>query len=492
MSSLKTQMAKGVMWTAIGKYAGIVVQLVISMVLARLISPEDFGVVAIAQVAISFISILSDLGIGAAVIQNKTLSKSDLDSIFTFTILLSIVLAAIVIGASPLIASFYNNEKLVPISVMIAVAMFFNIMSTVPASLFMKEKRFAFIAKRDLAFNVLGGAVSIVYAFMGGGCYALVLAPIIRSVCLLVVNLREYPRRIDWHMNLVPLKKIFSFSVFQLLFNIVNYFSRNLDKLIIGKALNMKDLGYYQKSYSLMMMPLQNVTFVITPVLQPFFSDYQNDKNFIKEKYLKIIKLVATLSVPIGLLLYFTGYEIIYIMFGKNWLPAVPAFEILSWSIPLQMVLSTSGSIFQALNKTKVLFINGAICAGETVLGYIIVTLLKGDLNDFALSWVISNTTCFITCYLFMFRGIFHTSSLPVYRQFFHPIINGAIIFILCSIVNVWLGHDNILLSLIFKCAIAFLSSIFVVKVFNDYDLKKVYEQLKLKITKHSHTDKSL
>lgn len=478
-------MAKGVMWTAIGKYAGIGVSIIISMVLARLIAPEDFGVVAIAQVAISFISIISDLGIGAAVIQNKTLTNDDLDSIFTFTILFAVVLCGVVVGVSPGIAAFYDNQKLIPISVMIAVALFFNVVDTVPTSLFMKDKRFKFIAKRDLFFNILGGIISVVYAFLGGGCYALVLAPIIRAICLLVVNLRQYPRRIDWHMHLNPIKKIFSFSVFQMLFNIVNYFSRNLDKLIIGKALSMKELGFYQKSYQLMLMPLQNVTFVITPVLQPFFSDYQNDLNFISEKYLKIIKLVATISVPIGVLLYFTGYEIIYILYGHNWLPSVPAFEILAWSIPLQMVLSTTGSIFQATNQTRMLFISGLVCTCETVVGFIICTLLKGGLEDFAMAWTITNATSFITSFIFMYRIVFHKSSWPVYKQFAHPILNGILIFVFCYLVNLIIGKEHIIITLCLKCIIATICTFLVVSYFKDYDLRKLWHSMVFKLKGH-------
>lgn len=481
MSSLKTQMAKGVMWTAIGKYAGILVSIVISMVLARLIAPEDFGVVAIAQVAISFISIISDLGIGAAIIQNKTLTDDDLDSIFTFTILFAVVLCVVVVGVSPGIAEFYGNQKLVAISVMIAVALFFNVVDTVPTSLFMKDKRFKFIAKRDLFFNILGGIISVIYAFLGGGCYALVLAPIIRAICLLVVNLRQYPRRIDWHMHLNPIKKIFSFSVFQMLFNIVNYFSRNLDKLIIGRVLNMKELGYYQKSYQLMLMPLQKVTFVITPVLQPFFSDYQNDLEFISEKYLKIIKLIATVSVPLGVLLYFTGYEIIYILYGHNWLPSVPAFEILAWSIPLQMVLSTTGSIFQATNQTKMLFIVGSINTCETVIGFIICTVLHGGLNGFALAWTITNAINFITTFSIMFRVIFHKSSLNVYKQFSHSIINGFLICLGCLIISINMGHDYIILSLVLKCIVAIICTILVISCFKDYNLKQFLLKIKSK-----------
>lgn len=482
MGSLKAQMARGMMWTAVGKYVGIVVQLVLSMILARLVSPEDFGVVAIAQIAINFVCILSDLGVGTAVIQNKTLTDKDLDSIFTFTILFATALSIVVVGVSPFIAQYYDNQKLTPILIMISVAMLLNIIDTVPTSLFMKDKRFAFVAKRNLLFGVVGGVISITYAFMGGGCYALVLAPIIIAMCLLIVNLHQYPRHIDWHMHLEPIRKIFSFSVFQMLFNVVNYFSRNLDKLIIGKSLNMNELGYYQKSYQLMLMPLQNVTFVITPVLQPFLSDFQNDLNFISERYLKIIKFVATLSVPIGILLYFTGYEIIYMLFGENWISAVPAFEILAWSIPFQMVLSTTGSIFLAANKTNMLFLNGCINTCVTVVGFIICAFLHGGLEGFALAWTITNVMNFMTSYIILYRVIFHRSLLPVYKQFIHPLINGCLVFILCFGIARVFGHQYIVATLMLKSVMTGLCTILVISFFKDYELKIYYMLLKNKI----------
>lgn len=476
MSSLKINMAKGVMWTAVGKYAGVVVSIIVSMILARLISPEDFGVVAIAQVVITFVGVLSDLGIGTAVIQNKTLSESDLDSIFTFTILFAFLCSGVVTAASPFVADYYGNAKLIPVCAMIALAMLFNIVNTVPQSLFMKNKRFAFTAKRDLLFNCGGCIISIVYALMGGGCYALVLTPIITAAGLLTVNLRQYPRHIDWHMHMAPIRKIFSFSVFQLLFCVENYFSRNLDKLIIGKSLSLTDLGYYQKSYNLMMMPMQNITFVITPVLQPFLSDFQNDLKFIAEKYLQIIKLVATISVPLGIMLYFTAYELVTILYGVKWEPAVPAFRILALSVPLQMVLSTSGSIFQATNRTKALFITGVITTCETVLGFLVCAFIHGGMVAFATAWTVTNAVCFITTYIIMYRFEFGISSWPVYKQFAHPMVNGIIIFASCYGIQTVLGGSSPFLSLILKIAASGVSTVLVVLFYKDYNLKYYFK----------------
>ncbi|WP_223927347.1 lipopolysaccharide biosynthesis protein [Prevotella lacticifex] len=471
MSSLKVEMAKGLMWTAIGKYTGIVISIIVSMILARLITPEEFGIVAIAQVAIAFISVISDMGIGAAIVQNKTLTKSDYDNLFTFTVILGFLLSGVVVGMSPFLAKFYHSPKLVNVCIMIAISMFFGIISMVPEALFTKNKRFAFVNKRSMVFGVIGGIISIIYAFLGGGCYALVLSPILTAIPLFIIDMKEYPCHIVWHLSLAPFKKIFSFSFFQFSFGLVNYFSRNLDKLIIGRALDMKSLGYYQKSYSLMLMPLQNITFVITPVLQSFLSDYQDDLEFIREKYLKIIKLIATISFPLGVLLYYIGYEVVYILYGSQWVPAVPTFQIFALSIPLQLILSTTGSIFQSVNHTRDLFFVGIINTATTVSGFLICTCFWREMNSFALSWDITLIFNFIVSFSWMFRCIFKHSSLEVYKELLHPLVIGIIIFIVCGFVNFFIPKEYIVITLVLKILITLIVSYFMIRLYGDYDV---------------------
>lgn len=473
MSSLKKEMFKGILWTAASKYIGIVLSIVISMVLARLISPEEFGIVAIAQVAISFVGIIADLGIGAGIIQNKTLTDDDYDSLFTFTILLATIVSLIILVLSPFLANFYNNSKIVPICAMIAVSTFLGVMNMVPESLFNKNKRFDFIAKRSLFFGLVSGIISIVYALMGGGCYALVLSSIIVNLGVLIVGLMAYPRRLDLHFRMEPLKKIFSFSAFQFLFNLINYFSRNLDKLIIGKALSMNDLGYYQKSYNLMLMPLQNITFVITPVLQPFLSDYQDDLVFIRDKYNRLVKLISTISFPLGIFLYMAAEEIIVMMYGNNWLAAVPAFRILALSIPLQMVLSSSGSIFQATNKTKYLFFSGLLNTSVTVTGFVLCTILKGGMTSFAYAWDITLLINFLSSFIILYRGVFAQSSMIIYKQMLHPICNLVLIVLLWRLLFCYF-HFSFLISFICKLSICLFSTYITIVLFDDYPINKL------------------
>jgi PST family polysaccharide transporter len=199
--------------------------------------------------------------------------------------------------------------------------------------------------------------------------YALLINPVGSAVMLFGINYLTYPIGFKFKINLSAIKKIFSYSAFQFLFSFVTYFSRNLDNLLIGKFMGPRPLGYYEKSYKLMMMPLQMITYVISPVIHPVFSDYSNDKKRIYSNYLKIVQILAGIGFPLSVLLFFTAKELILIVFGRAWEPSVSVFKILSISVGIQMVMSSAGSIYQAAGNTKHLFISGLLCAMMSVIG---------------------------------------------------------------------------------------------------------------------------
>ena len=182
--SLKKDLFSGVFYTAVARYSGLIVSLVIAGVLARLIPPEDFGVVAVATVIISFFGIFSDLGVGAAVIQNKILTDGDLSKIYSFTVWTGVLLAVLFFAASWPIAAYYEKSILKSLCQWLSVNLLFASVNIVPNALLHKAKRFRFLAVRNLVVQVGGGAVSIVAALCGAGLYALIVNPILSSVLL--------------------------------------------------------------------------------------------------------------------------------------------------------------------------------------------------------------------------------------------------------------------------------------------------------------------
>ena len=358
------QLASGVFYTSIAKYAGIVVTLVVSGVLARLFTPEEFGVVNIATVVIAFFAIFSDLGIGPAVIQHKNLDKRDLGGIFSLTLWSGAVMALLFFAASGLIASFYDDSaELRNILRILSANLFFAAANIVPNGLILKEKRFRFAAVRSLSVQVVGGAAAIAAAYAGAGIYALTINPVFSSLMLFVINYRQNPLSVHLKPGKAAVGKVFSFSAYQFSFQLLNYFSRNLDKLLMGRYMSLSQLGYYDKSYRLMMLPLQNIAYVVSPVMHPIFSEMQNDLRKLADSYRKVVRLLALIGLPLSVVLWFTAQELVLIIFGDQWQPSVPVFRILALSVGIQIVMSTSGSIFQAANATRMLFFCGLFSA---------------------------------------------------------------------------------------------------------------------------------
>ena len=273
--NLKSQLFSGVFYTALAKYSGVVISLVVAGVLARLLSPDEFGIVAIATVIIAFFNLFTDMGVSPAIVQHKTLTREELSDIFSFTVWTGIGISVLFFAASWLIADYYNSDILRTLCQLLSVNLFFASATIVPGALFYRNKEFKFIAVRSFVIQISAGAAAVTAALCGAGLYALIINPIVSSILIFAISYQRYPQRLRLTLGLTVLRKIFSYSAYQFLFNVINYFSRNLDKLLIGKYMGMSDLGYYEKSYRLMMLPLQNITQVITPVMHPIFSDFQ-------------------------------------------------------------------------------------------------------------------------------------------------------------------------------------------------------------------------
>ena len=318
MTSIKQQMLSGVFYTAIAKYSGIIISLIVMAVLARLLRPDDFGVMAIATVIINFFNIFTNIGFSSAIIQNKRLTPKDINNIYMFTIWLGIILSILFFFSAWGIASYYRDNQLIHICHLLSISLFFSAVSIVPNTLFYKNKNFKFIAYRTFFIQFSVGILSIIAALLGAGLYTLTIQPILSSALILGVSLKKYPQKIQWTVGIESVKKIWNYSIYQFLFNVVNYFTRNLDKLLIGKYMGMTPLGYYEKSYRLMMLPLQNITYVITPVMHPILSDYQNDMKKLAYSHERITRLLAFIGFPLGILLFFSAQELVLCVFGMD------------------------------------------------------------------------------------------------------------------------------------------------------------------------------
>lgn len=400
---------KAVIINAASKYIKIVINLLFTVILARLLSAEEYGIVAVITVFTTFFSVFSDMGFGPAVIQNKELTNNDINNIYSFTCYLGIALGLAFMLFSYPLTIFYNNNVYLPIGSLLSVSLFFNTANIIPNAVLLKEKRFLLLGIRTISVAVISGIVTVVLAALNFSYYSIVISSIVTSVLTYFWNITSvklrFKKRFDWD----SIKKIWGFSISQFAFNFVNYFSRNMDNLLTGKFMGNAMLGYYDKAYKLMQYPTSNLTHVITPVLHPILSEYQDDKKFIYDHYIKIVKLLAVLGVFISAFCYLASGEIIHILYGSQWNISIPCFTWLSISVWAQMITSSTGAVFQSLGDTKRMFWVGSFNAVLNVIA-IIIGVLTNDITKLALCVSISYNIHFISTFFVLIQNSFKMS----------------------------------------------------------------------------------
>lgn len=378
-SNINGTLRRSVLINMVGRYSNIVIQLIVTAILARALSPNEFGLMAVVGVIAVFLSFLSEMGIGPAVVQFDELTSRQLAGLLWLTVAVGAGAAFALSQAGPAISRFYGNGIYSSIANGIALNVMFSCWAIVPLALLRKRKRFDAIARIEVLSAVLSGVCAVASALHGGGVGALVLKSTSNALLMFLfcIVCAKPPLRSP---TLMGMAHVFAYSSYQFLFNIVNYFTRNADKLLIGKYFGAGSLGLYDMSYRLMLMPISNLTHVVTPAIQPIYAEHAKNPTIIFDSYRKLIKVLVIGGGFVGAACLACAPEIILLSYGKQWQGAIPVFSILSLSVAVQVVLSSTGSVFQALGKTQLLFTTGLFSTITTVSA-IAVGIYIGDLQ---------------------------------------------------------------------------------------------------------------
>ena len=255
-------------YSVIGKYINIIITLIITSILARLISPVEYGVVAVINVFLVFFNNIAEMGLGASIIQKKRIKKVFVDSLFSFTLFIGIILSIIFILFSKyFLVGYYQNIVYAKLGVYVATNILISTLLIVPKSLLLRWRRFKIQGIQLVISNTISGIISIIMAYFNFSYYAIIFQGILMNGILLViicVNLKYKP---DILYPLKYIDEVFSYSSFVFSSNILNYFGRNLDKILIGKYLGIEILGYYDRGYRLMIFPLSIFPYILNNIL---------------------------------------------------------------------------------------------------------------------------------------------------------------------------------------------------------------------------------
>lgn len=344
-----------VKWVSISQIIKVSCQLLGMMIFARYLSTLQFGLMSMTLVVCGFINIIRDMGFTAAIIQRENISENFKSSVFYFNLVVGIFAFSALFLLSPIIAEFFHQEQLTNILRVISIAFPINSITSIHLSLLERESKFFQIAKCESLSSFFSLITSIFLATKGFGVYSLVFQTLLYSLFSgigFIAYTKWFPK---FYMAKEDLLSTFSFSSNLVIFNFINYFSRNSDQIIIGRFFNAGVLGQYSLAYRVMLFPLQNITYVLTRSLYPVLSRSQNDKKGSLSLYLNTLKVIISIVSPLMFGMAVTNVEFVKLIFGGKW-DLVP--NIIFWLSPtaiLQSLISTTGAVFMSQNKTNVL-----------------------------------------------------------------------------------------------------------------------------------------
>ncbi|MBG1264730.1 lipopolysaccharide biosynthesis protein [Nostoc commune] len=375
-SNLRQKAVNSVIWTFIESSGRQVVSLVVFFILARLLNPETFGLIALAYIFIEFVQIFVDQGFSVAIIQRQEIDAEHLDTAFWTTLGISILLTVLSIASAGLTADFFKQPQLVPIIQCLSISFIFSGLSSVQQAVL--ERRFAFksLAIRSLLAVIIAGIVGVWMAFLGFGVWSLVGQQLSISFIQVLVLWRVSDWRPGFQFSTLHAKELFTFGINISAFNIINFFNRNTDNLLIGYFLGLVALGYYSVAYKLMLVMIQILITTTTKVALPIFSRLQAEPERLLSAFYTATQFTSLIAFPIFLCVPVLATEFIKVFFGEQWIQSIPVLQTLSLIGPAHVIFFYNNSVIMALGKPSWRLWIQVINTVTNVIGFALVVRL--------------------------------------------------------------------------------------------------------------------
>lgn len=347
MSSLKNKTITGVFWSFLQKIGDRGIQFIITIVLARLLTPEDFGLIGMLAIFIAISQSLVEAGFNKALIQKKEADEEDYSTVFFINLIVSFLMYWVLFFGAPFISNFYDQPILTSLTRVLSIVFILNAFGYVQETKLIKAVNFKKLMIIHLPSTILSGIVAVVFAYKGFGVWSIVAQRLsMRFVFVLQMWLYSNWKPI-WTFNKQKAKELFTFGGNLMAVGIIQTIYLNAYKVVIGKFYPASALGYYENANSMVSVPMSTLSSVMSSVTFPIFSSIQDDNRRLKIGYKKTIQQVLFLVAPLLITSAVLAEPLFRFILSDKWLPAVPFFQILC-----------IGFIFSPLNRYNIEMLN--------------------------------------------------------------------------------------------------------------------------------------
>lgn len=476
-SALKRKTISGLFWTFSDLIMNQGIQVVIQVILARLLLPEDFGLIGMITVVIAVSISIMDSGFANALIREKNVTQKDYSTVFYFNLITSIVLYIIIFFSAPLISSFFAEERLIKILRILALTLIINSFGLVQRTMLTKKINFKTQTKISVIASVSSGIIGVIMAFIGFGVWSLVirtlLMDLVQSILLCTYN--KWIPSLEFDIN--SFKKFFRFGWKLLVSGLINTLYNNVYYLIIGKGFSALELGYYTNASKLKDTATQSITSAIQKVSYPVLSNINTNDAKLKSSYKKILKNASFIIFPVIIGLASVANPLIKSLFGAKWIPSIIYFEILCFEGMLYPIHAINLNVLQVKGRSD-LFLKLEIIKKAVSL------IIIGIVVIFRLGIIYLLWGAVLNSYIAYFINTYYTKNLinyPVKEQL-KDIIPSFVISAVMGLIVYLSGmilHLNNIIILIIQVTIGIIIYVLLNKIIKSEELATITNLLK-------------
>lgn len=377
MSDLKQKAIRGVFWSAIEKFSAQGVQFVLGIILARLLTPRDYGLVGMLAIFIAISQTFVLSGFGSALIQKKDRDEKDFSTTFYYNIIVALIFYAILFFLAPFIARFYNEPLLVNLTRSISLTLVIEAFSVVQLAKFTINVDFKSQSKASLSSVIISGIVGITLAYQGFGVWALVAQSLTRgliNVIMLWIISKWMPRD---GFSYVRFKKLFSFGSRLLLAGIIHSIAQNISKIVIGKAFSTQTLGFYTRADQFARFPSVNMESILGRVTFPVLCSIHNDREQLLAKHHQIIRLAALVIFPTMVGLIILAQPLILSILTEKWASSIWMLRIISFGLIFLPINGFNVALYNVIGRSD-LFFRTDLIKQVLIIGLLITSIPFG------------------------------------------------------------------------------------------------------------------
>jgi O-antigen/teichoic acid export membrane protein len=357
LDDLRSPITQGLAWKGVSQVVLQISKVAVVLVLARLLTPHEYGIAAMALVLTTLVYFLSDFSLGNTLIQRQIITEADRSTVFWTSLVIGSFFTLLGIGLSGPVAAFYGEPAVQPLLATLSISFVVTAIGTTQNAILVREMDFRSLELRDMGATVAGAAVGISTAFLGYGAWAIIVQQLTFSstATLLVWRYSSWrPRRI---YSLASLRDLAGFTGNVFAANVLDRVRLNTETLLIGRFLGASAVGVYALASNAVLIPFNRIALPVAEVLYPVFSRIQDERERLATVWLRSIRLLSAVAVPSLLGLIVVAPEFVGVMLGDRWEETTPVLRLLAWVGLLQTVQILNSPILQALDRTSTMLL---------------------------------------------------------------------------------------------------------------------------------------